>query len=575
MVRKHWYSPAHLPGEGFDVGWKKSTLTWGYFAGGLLVLMVMTMDLVLHRELDAILEGVYAILLLTSSVILFRTGRFFYTIATVGMIAQIVFPSLASWLAGGFLGSGGRGAWAFIAPISSALLLPDWCTALSFCVFLGSLIFLLSVHDLARSLPAELLPYLFVFHLAGVFFTSFTVFLYFYRKLEWQSKVITQQEAERQDLALKSEVLNMMSHEIRTPLNAIIGLLELIAFEELSARVREHFATIQNASRDLLSLVTDVLDYSKLSAGRVELEQIPMDAAGILRNAVAAQLLAAQENDTLLLFGLEVHERMWLEGDPTRLAQIVNNLVSNAVKFSAGRTVEVSASLSPAGFDLVVRDTGVGIPKARLDQIFKPFTQADSTITRKFGGTGLGLSIAHRIILAAQGWIKVRSEEGHGSEFLVHLPWKPVAAPTETPEATHLQKWNILVVDDNAVNRTVAARLLEKLGMQASCVDSGAKAIEWLQKNSCDLVFMDLQMPEMDGYEAADKIRHMFPGPIRIVALTAEVFESSQRLKDHGLGGFLGKPIGLERLRKCLLELQAGSEWTGAVQSGTTPISVS
>ena len=556
MVRL-WYSPPEIDGEEFGVAWKKLTLTWGYFWGGCLTSLLIVFNLFQGRYELAALEVVYTSILFVSAIVMMRTGRGFRFFAWAGMLGMMIFPNLNSLLAGGFFGSGGRGIWAFTAPMMSALLLPDACTLIFFLVYMFLLTLSLWYTGPFEPYSNDVLPFLYQFHMIGLFFTTFVVFLVFFRKMIWQNKVLHRQEVERKEVAVKSQILSTMSHEIRTPLNAIIGLLDIVSSEPLPAQASEHVSIIQHASRNLLSLVTDVLDYSKIVEGRFEMERIPVDVADTLRNAVAAHQLAAQMNGTSFDLGFDPARPMWVEGDPTRLAQIANNLISNAVKFSPQGRVSVEAMCTVQGVVIAIRDTGVGIAPEHMDKLFQPFSQAETSISRRFGGTGLGLAIVNGIVTLSGGRIEVQSDSQHGSEFVVHLPWKSVPAPGTPPQEAKLIPWNILVVDDNAVNLKVAARLLEKLGMEAHCAGDGEAALDWLATNPCDLVLMDLQMPVLDGYQTSDRIREKVGRDLPIVALSAEVLDTNlEKLREHGMKGFLGKPINLERLRNCLQELQ-------------------
>jgi len=349
-----WYSPPDIDGEEFGVAWKKLTLTWGYFWGGCLTSLLIVFDIFQGRYLLAVNEAVYTSILFVSAIVMMRTGRGFWIFAWAGMLGMMVFPNLNSFLAGGFFGSGGRGIWAFTAPMMSALLLPDWCTAIFFLVYMLLLTLSLGYTGPFEPYSNDVLPFLYQFHMIGLFFTTFVVFLVFFRKMVWQNKVLHRQEVERKEVAVKSQILSTMSHEIRTPLNAIIGLLDIVATEPLPAQASEHVSTIQHASRNLLSLVTDVLDYSKIVEGRFEMERIPVDVADTLRNAVAAHQMAAQMNGTSFDLGFDPERPMWVEGDPTRLAQIVNNLISNAVKFSPQGRVSVEAMCTAQGVVIAI-----------------------------------------------------------------------------------------------------------------------------------------------------------------------------------------------------------------------------
>lgn len=393
--------------------------------------------------------------------------------------------------------------------------------------------------------------------LAGVLLGSLATFMALRAQLKRRDEASRVQEIDRKAVELKSEILNEMSHEIRTPLNAIIGLLDLMSTDRMTPEQVENLRTIQFTSGNLLLLVNDVLDYSKLHEGALQLETIAFDAERVVRNIVLAQESIARGNGVELVGAWDASTPRWVRGDPTRFAQILTNLVSNAVKFSPRGKVEVRGAWKDGRISLVVRDTGVGIAPDRQERIFKPFAQADASTAREFGGTGLGLAIVKKIVDVSGGSIRLESALGKGTTFRVELPWVEAPLGANTDPRLPLHPWKILLVDDNALNTLVAQRLLQRLGQQVSCVSGGEEAIAWLEANSCDLVFMDLQMPGLDGFATTRTIRKRWGRTIPIVALSAEVMQHVQeRVKLAGMQGFLSKPVNVERLRICVAERQ-------------------
>jgi PAS domain S-box-containing protein len=365
---------------------------------------------------------------------------------------------------------------------------------------------------------------------------------------------------------VKSRFLATMSHEIRTPLTAILGFTDLLARSKLSAEQQEQLGIVRDTGRVLLTVVNDILDLSKLEAGKMSLERIPVDLAGLLREALATvELLGAEKG---LAFRLELAPDLphRVESDPVRLRQVVGNLLANALKFTARGSVTLRARAvgqdGPAvRVRVEVEDTGIGVAREDLPRLFSMFEQADQTTTRRFGGTGLGLAIAKRLVEAMGGAIGAASRPGVGSTFWCELPLEP-ASPEEQPlpspattRAAPGRTLEVLVVDDIATNRMLLRALLQSLGHAPTLAEDGVRAAAMAARGRFDLILMDLHMPGMDGFMAAQAIRSG-GGPnatTPIVALSADVLpETASACRAAGMDGHLAKPIDRPRLRELL-----------------------
>ncbi len=366
----------------------------------------------------------------------------------------------------------------------------------------------------------------------------------------------------------KSEFLANTSHELRTPMNGILGMIDIVLDSGLSNEQREQLETAKACANTLLALLNDILDLSKIEAGRMSLERIPFDLRGVAGECVRSMLPKAREKGIALEWVVSPDLPALCQGDPLRLRQILNNLLSNAVKFTAQGSVELrlesSAEMPDGRFELTLEvvDTGQGIPPEKLTSIFEEFTQADGSISRRYGGTGLGLAITRRLVTMHGGQISVRSEVGRGSAFRVTMPYESYrleVAPDqagsealESPKAAPALKSaaRILVVEDNLVNQKVVETILTKKGYQVRLANHGVEALRALELSDFDLVLLDVQMPEMDGITATHLIRRNQQWKhLPIVAMTAHAMEGDrERCLQAGMNGYIAKPVSQAHL---------------------------
>lgn len=367
----------------------------------------------------------------------------------------------------------------------------------------------------------------------------------------------------------KSMFLSTMSHEIRTPMNAIIGLTNLMLEEDPREDQIESLNLLKFSGENLLAIINDILDFNKIEAGKIELEEITFNLKEILGHNLNLWRNRGSEKGIELKLELNGHLPDTVMGDPVRLGQVLNNLIGNAIKFTEKGYVKVSVSelTTKAHKHFIrfsVKDTGIGIKREKRQEIFENFTQASSSTTRKYGGTGLGLSISQKLVNLMGSEIKLQSEVGVGSEFSFELQLKEGKNSSLRKIAEEKQKakdalgMRILLVEDNKVNQVVAGNFLKKWGMEVSFANDGREACEMLTQKTFDIVLMDLQMPEMDGYQATQLIRAMndpYFKVLPILALSASaLMEVKEKAELSGFSGFITKPFKPDELKKKILE---------------------
>jgi signal transduction histidine kinase/ActR/RegA family two-component response regulator len=391
------------------------------------------------------------------------------------------------------------------------------------------------------------------------------------RKLK-ESELLEAMEAAKQGVLSKDQFLSNMSHEIRTPMNGIIGMTDILLNTNLTKNQRKYLSAIEYSAKNLHVIINDILDLSKINAEKLELEHLNFKIREVLESVQKTLKVKVDEKAIGLHINIDNQIPEKMSGDPVRLNQILLNIVGNAVKFTKKGEVTVNCSLSiktEQGFQILfeIIDTGIGIKKEDIKYVFESFSQANSSIARKFGGTGLGLPISKKLIELHGGKLHLESEYGQGTTFSFKLNFGfPLVEPESLGTREHIEipdekkaKIKILLAEDNKINQLVAKRFINRFGFQLDIANDGKEAIKMVRKNNYDLILMDIQMPELDGLEATRFIRTKLEGQkknIKIMAMTASVLKKEiDRCYEAGMDGYIPKPFDPDELYEKIIEL--------------------
>ncbi|WP_179295571.1 ATP-binding protein [Bacillus sp. FJAT-45350] len=409
-----------------------------------------------------------------------------------------------------------------------------------------------------------------IFCLVTAFFITRNVYFILVSRNRTEIELKHAKEEAEQANQAKSQFLARMSHEIRTPMNAILGVEELLSDLPQSSDEKKYLHMLRRNGEHLLKLINDVLDFSKMEANETKVLTEPLDLYKLIEETVDMFKLTVKNKDVTITHHIDNDVPKKIVGDQNRLIQVLINLIGNAVKFTHEGSIDINVSVNGTILHFSVIDTGVGIPEDQLENIFDSFKQVDTSNSREYGGTGLGLTISKELVKLMEGDIFVQSEVGKGSCFTFTIPVR-LAESTKTTEtqvtetsfllnetaAANISEKKVLIVDDSVDNLTLIKAFLKKEAIQLTTAENGLEAFELVKKNKYDLVFMDIQMPIMDGFESLLKIREMEKEEGReqtpIIACTAHALESDkQQCLSLGFNGYVSKPLKKQVLKETI-----------------------
>jgi signal transduction histidine kinase/CheY-like chemotaxis protein len=408
-----------------------------------------------------------------------------------------------------------------------------------------------------------------------VLFSGAVLFWFIISVMQKQNQLIvklnTTDKKVREAAQVKENFLANMSHEIRTPVNAILGFTNLLQRRQFDKESSEYIQTIKKSSENLLNIINDILDLSKIEAGMMRIESAPFSIRNLLHSVKTMFKSKIVEKKLQFFIDIDATLPDVLEGDATRLTQILINLISNALKFTAKGTISIKITNeeiidNTVKTGITITDTGIGIEKEKLGYIFERFRQAEDSVTRKYGGTGLGLSIVNDLVLLQQGSINVESEPHKGTTFHLTIPYKISANDFNNPSPNNksldnlpaFKNINILVAEDNAINQTLVRHLFQSWNLNFNIVSNGEEAVKEIQLHTYDLILMDIQMPEMDGYTATMEIRNKLKLGIPIIAMTAHALRGEkEKCLNYGMNEYISKPIDESKLLALIEEFTA------------------